>query len=98
MSLECQEACVENLGDILFDSVATDDDRWTMTVISLGGLLVAGFVYILLLPGFEVLPTLFCGGYIALYVFLAIRNKKQAVLFVVLCFLGLQVWGLTQVL
>ena len=76
----------------------SDEDRLTEMVIALGGLLVAGFLLVVLATEFEVLTTLFCGGYIALYVFLAIRNKKQAVLFVVLGFLGIQVWGLTQVL
>ena len=84
--------------DILVDSIVTEEDRLTSMVISLGGFLVVGFLYMLSMTEFEVLPTLFFGGYIALYVFLAIRNKKQAVLFVVLGFLGLQVWGLTQVL
>ena len=89
---------VLDLLEVAADSAATDDDRWTMMVIKIGGLLVAGFLLVVLTTGFEVLTTLFCGGYIALYVLLAIRNKKQAVLFVVLGFIGLQVWGLTQVL
>ena len=84
---------VLDLLEVAADSAATDDDRWTTMVINLGGLLVAGFLLVVWTTEFEVLTTLFCGGYIALYVFLAFRNKKQAVLFVVLSFVVLQVLG-----
>jgi hypothetical protein len=82
--------------DILGDGVVPipgDEDGWTVAAISTGGLLVAGYLFVLLLTEFEVLPALLCGGYIALYIFLALRNKKQAVLFVVVGFVVFQLVG-----
>jgi len=81
--------------DLLYDD---EESRLWSGVISLGALLLAGFLYMLLVTEFEVFTTFLCGGYIGLYIFLATRNKKQAIYFVVLSFLGLQLWGITQVL
>ena len=90
-----------NIVKLLSDEVrlaADEEDRLWGWVISVGSLLLLGFVYMLLVTEFEVFTTLLYGGYIGLYIFLATRNKKQAIYFVVLSFLGLQLWGITQVL
>ena len=63
--------------DLLYDD---EESRLWSGVISLGALLLAGFVYMLLVTEFEIFTTFLCGGYIGLYIFSwlqEIKNKQS---------------------